>query len=202
MEKKKIILIAISILLITILDACGQKLELTKVNVEKVFSNKYDVGVTSINDTNKSISAIFSSKKDISKTKAKDTLTQIQNTLSKKFVMSTNNTIEIDVKGHTLIKDNYGKMQIGEDPKINIKESLYPITPIYSMSHKLNLLKLDEYNIKVTATDYEDSDLTNKIIIKNKDVLTKLGPQTLIYEVADSDGNTVTNNKLKIEVIR
>jgi len=202
MKKEKIILIAISLLIITFLPACGAKLELTKANIEKTFSSKYDVGVSSINDTNKSISVILSSKNDIPKANAKDTLTQIQTTLSNKFDISNNNIIEVNVKGHTLIKDTNGKIQVGEGPKINIKESLFPISPVYSMSNKFNLLKLDEYNIKVTATDYEDGDLTNKITIKNKDILTKLGTQNLIYEVADSDGNTATNNSLKVEVIK
>lgn len=202
MKKKNIILIATSLLLIIVLTACGEKLELTKTNIQKTFNNKYDVEVNSINSTNKSISAIFNSKKDIQKDKANENLTQIKNTLQKKFDISNSNSIEIKLNKHTLIKDSYGKIQIGENPKIIVKESLSPIRPVYSISNKFNLLNLDQYNIKVTATDYEDGNLTNKIKIKNNDVLTKLGTQTLIYEVTDSDGNNVINNALKIEVIR
>ena len=142
MKKKNIILITLSLLLIAILTACGEKLELTKANVQKVFKNNYDVEVASINSTNKNISAVFNSKKDIQKDKAKDNLAQIKTTLQKKIDISDNNLIEIKLNKHTLIKDNYGKIQIGEPPKINIKESLSPIRPVYSISNKYNLLNL------------------------------------------------------------
>ena len=61
--------------------------------------------------------------------------------------------------------------------------------PKYSMSTKFNLFNPIK-GATVTATDDEDGDITNKVKLKNSEVLTKLGKQTLIYEVIDSDGNT------------
>lgn len=53
---------------------------------------------------------------------------------------------------------------------------------------------------KITSTDLEDGDLTTKIKLINRDALNKIGKQTLIYEVTDSDGNTTINNGLNITV--
>lgn len=53
---------------------------------------------------------------------------------------------------------------------------------------------------KITSTDLEDGDLTTKIKLINRDALNKIGKQTLIYEVTDSDGNTAINNGLNITV--
>ena len=69
------------------------------------------------------------------------------------------------------------------------------------MATKFNLLNPSEH-VKVTAKDVEDGDITNKIKLKNSDVLTKIGEQKLNYEVTDSDGNTITNNDLKLQITK
>lgn len=214
MKNSKIILIAISLLIIATFVGCSnisggirpKKLELTKENIQKVFSEKYKVGVYSIdNESNKpiSISVNFGSKNYVPKNKAKEELAQVESTLHKNFTISNLNIIDIELKGqHTLIKDNYGKIQIGDIPQINIQEPTFYIPQAYPMYTKLNILTLNRDNIKITATDYEDGDLTNKIKLRNSNVLTKIGKQTLIYEVTDKDGNTVANNDLTIEITK
>ena len=207
MKNSKIILIATSLLIIAMFTACGsilptKKLALTKENIQKVFVNAYGVEIYLLDSPNKSISANFYTKTDIPKDKVKDALVQIKSNLHKNFDMSNNNIIEIDTKEHTLIKDNKGKIQIGDLPQISIQEPTLYIPQMYSMSTKFNILTLNRDDMKITATDYEDGDLTNKIKLKNSNVLTKIGKQTLIYEVTDSDGNTITNNDLSIEVTK
>lgn len=207
MKNSKIILIAIFLLIIAMLTACGsiiptKKLALTRANIQKVFVNTYGVEIYLLDSPNKSISANFYPKTDIPKDKVKDALTQIKSTLHKNFDISNNNIIEIDIKEHTLIKDNNGKIQIGDLPQINIQEPTFYIPQTYFMSTKFNILTLNRADMKITATDYEDGDLTNKIKLKNSNVLTKIGTQTLIYEVTDSNGNTVTNNDLTINVTK
>ena len=200
MKNSKIMFIGISLLLIIMLTACGttKKLTLTSENIQKVFNNTFNVGIYSISDQNKSISAIFNAKQNIPKSKAKEELTQVEGTLHKNFAISNSNSIDIEVKGHTLIQDDYGKIQIGQAPEINISVPIIYLND-YSMSTKFNLLSPVE-NSKITATDPEDGDLTSKIKLKNSYVLTEIGTHTLIYEVTDSSGNTVTNNELTITV--
>jgi len=202
MKNSKIMFIGISLLLIIMLTACGttKKLTLTSENIQKVFNNTFNVGIYSISDQNKSISAIFNAKQNIPKSKAKEELKQVEGTLHKNFAISNSNSIDIEVKGHTLIQDDYGKIQIGQIPEINISVPIIYLND-YSMSTKFNLLSPVE-NSKITATDPEDGDLTSKIKLKNSYVLTEIGTHTLIYEVTDSNGNTVTNNELTITVIK
>jgi hypothetical protein len=176
-----------------------EKLALTKENVQKVFINQYEVGIKAIFEENKSISGVFISKKDIPKNKAKATLKEIESTLHKNFDVSNDNLIEISRNGHTIIKNNSGKIQIGEAPLIEILEPLD--FHKYSSASKFNLLNPAK-NVQVTAKDYEDGDITSKIKLQNSDVLTKTGEQKLIYEVTDSDGNIKTNNGLKIEITK
>ena len=200
MRNSKIMFIGISLLLIIMLTACGntKKLTLTSENIQKVFNNTFNVGIYSISDQNESISAIFNAKQNIPKSKAKEELTQVEGTLHKNFTISNSNSIDIEVKGHTLIQDDYGNIQIGQIPEINISVPIIYLND-YSMSTKFNLLSPVE-NSKITATDPEDGDLTSKIKLKNSYVLTEIGTHTLIYEVTDSAGNTITNNELTITV--
>ena len=200
MRNSKTMFIGISLLLIIMLTACGntKKLTLTSENIQKVFNNTFNVGIYSISDQNESISAIFNAKQNIPKSKAKEELTQVEGTLHKNFTISNSNSIDIEVKGRTLIQDDYGKIQIGQIPEINISVPIIYLND-YSMSTKFNLLSPVE-NSKITATDPEDGDLTSKIKLKNSNVLTEIGTHTLIYEVTDSNGNTVTNNELTITV--
>lgn len=176
-----------------------EKLALTKENVQKVFANQYDVGINTILAKHKSISGVFISKKDIPKNKSNEALKEIENTLHKNFDINNDNLIEISRNGHTIIKDDSGKIQIGEAPLIEIQEPLD--SHKYSMATKFNLLNPSE-NVQVTAKDDEDGDITSKIKLKNSDVLTKIGEQKLIYEVTDSDGNRETNNDLKLEITK
>lgn len=207
-KTNKLLLIIVAVSLLFSITGCSssasdntktEKLELTKENVQKVFASQYDVGIKAILDEHKSISGVFISKKDISKNKAKETLKEIENSLHKNFDISNDNIIEILRNGHTIIKDNSGKIQIGEAPLIEIQEPLD--FHKYSSASKFNLLNPAK-NVQVTAKDYEDGDITSKIKLKNSDVLTKTGEQELIYEVTDSDGNTETNNGLKIEITK
>ena len=176
-----------------------EKLALTKENVQKVFATQYDVGINSILVEHKSFSGVFISKKDIPKDKARETLKEIENTLHKNFDISNDNLIDISRNGHTIIKNDSGKIQIGEAPLIEIQEPLD--FHKYSMATKFNLLNPTK-NVQVTAKDVEDGDITSKIKLKNSEVLTKIGEQKLIYEVTDSDGNTETNNAFKIEITK
>lgn len=176
-----------------------EKLALTKENVQKVFATQYDVGINSILVEDKSLSGVFISKKDIPKDKAKETLKEIENTLHKNFDISNDNLIDISRNGHTIIKNDFGKIKIGEAPLIEIQEPLD--FHKYSMVTKFKLLNPSK-NVQVTAKDVEDGDITSKIKLKNSEVLTKIGEQKLIYEVTDSDGNTETNNAFKIEITK
>jgi hypothetical protein len=215
MEKNKInklplIMAAVSISILFSITGCSsssssntktEKLALTKENVKKVFSDEYDVGVDAIFDEHKSVSIVLNSKKDIPKNKENETLKEVENTLHKNFDISNDNKIDISRNGLTIIKKYSGKIQKGEAPLIEIPLPTLLELPQYSMATKFNLLKPVEH-VQVSAKDDEDGDITSKIKLKNPNVLTKIGNQTLIYEVTDSDGNIEINNNLKIEITK
>jgi len=177
-----------------------EKLQLTKENVQKVFSNQYNVRISEINNGRKSINASFVTKANIPKNKSKETLKDIEDNLNSKFDVNNKHNISINiyVNDNILIEDTYGKIQIGEAPKIYVS-TVYMYDTDYSMSKKFNLLNPFD-TIKVTANDKEDGDITNKIKLKNPEVLTKIGQHKLIYVVVDSDGNITMDDELNINV--
>jgi hypothetical protein len=184
-----------------------KKLELTEENVKKVFSDKYELLVVSIYGKNKGISGGFIPKEDIPKNKGKEKLEEIENTLQKNFNIGNENNIEIlnDNKNGshriTVIKKFHGKIQIGTIPFFGFNGTPHTEILKYSMSTKFNLLNPYK-DITLIATDEEDGNITSKIKLKNPEVLSKIGVNSLIYEVMDSDNNTVTDNSLKIEVTK
>ncbi|MCB2309254.1 DUF5011 domain-containing protein [Clostridium estertheticum] len=209
-NKLKLIMAAVSIAILFSITGCSksassntktEKLALTKENVQKVFADEYDVGVDAIFDEHKSVSIVLNSKKDIPKDKKNETLKEVETTLHKNFDISNDNKIDISRNGLTIIKKYSGKIQKGQAPLIEIPLPTLLELPQYSMSTKFNLLNPVEH-VQVSAKDDEDGDITSKIKLKNPNVLTKTGNQTLIYEVTDSDGNTETNNDLKIEITK
>ena len=180
-----------------------EKLELTKENVQKVFSSQYNVRVSEINNERKSINASFVTKANIPnipKNKSKETLKDIEDNLNSKFDVNNKHNISINiyVNDNILIEDTYGKIKIGEAPKIYVS-TVYMYDTAYSMSKKFNLLNPFD-TIKVTANDKEDGDITNKIKLKNPEVLTKIGQHKLIYVVVDNDGNITMDDELNINV--
>lgn len=202
-NKKVILLIAVVSLLFTITGCSNSKpkqLAFTEKNVQKVFSNQYNVRIADLNSERKSINANFDTKTNIPKNKAKETLKSIEDTLNKKFGVNNKHNISINiyVNNNILIEDTYGKIQIGENPKIHVSTS-YMYDTTYSMSKKFDLLNPFD-TIKVTASDKEDGDITNKIKLKNSEVITKIGQHKLIYEVVDSDGNITVDDELNINV--
>ncbi|HEY5588577.1 MAG TPA: hypothetical protein VIK86_06445 [Candidatus Paceibacterota bacterium] len=209
MKNRKTIVIAI-LLLIVMFAGCSkstvstngksEKLVLTKENIQKVFSEEYDVTIKALDSKNESVDASFTTKEDITKDKAKEKLKEIEDTLQKKFgvINKKNCFIVIYSNEKTVVSDYYGKIQMGEVPTIDIKNSYYNYS--YSIANKFNLLNPFE-DTQLTAKDKEDGDITSKIKLKNPEILTKIGQQTLIYEVTDSDDNIVTNN-IKIEITK
>ncbi|HEY8893136.1 MAG TPA: hypothetical protein VIM70_23190 [Clostridium sp.] len=177
-----------------------EKLTFTEKNVEKVFSNQYNVRISDLNSERKSINVSFDTKTNIPKSKGKETLKSIEDTLNKKFDVNNKHNISINIyaNDNILIEDNYGKIQIGEAPKIYVS-TVYMYDTTYSMSKKFDLLNPFDA-IKVTADDKEDGDITNKIKLKNTEAITKRGQHKLIYEIIDSDGNVTTDDELSINV--
>jgi len=211
MKKNKLILTmtAVSILILFSITGCSssasrnaktEKLPLTKENVQKVFSEQYNVRISEINNERKSINASFVTKANIPKNKSKETLKDIEDTLNTKFDVNNkhNISININVNDNILIDDTYGKIQIGEAPKIYVSTG-YMYDTTYFISKKFNLLNPFD-TIKLTANDREDGDITNKIKLKNAEVLTKIGQHKLIYVVVDSDGNITMDDELSINV--
>lgn len=209
-NKLKLIMAAVSISILFSITGCSssassntetktEKLELTEENVQKVFDDEYNVRIKAVDNEQKSINVSFDTKSNIPKDKSKEMLKKIEDTLNKKFDVNNkhNSIINIYVNHDILIKNHYGKIQIGEKPIIN--NSNYMYVTDYSMSTKFNLLNPFE-NVEITATDKEDGDLTSKIKLKNPEILTKIGVYQLNYEVTDSDGNIVNNDELKINV--
>ena len=204
-----------------ILTGCGRsaanntktgKLALTKENVQKVFQkafgDEYELLDVSVYEPIKSISVGLISEKDIPKNKGSEKLKEVENILHKNFDIGDRNSIEIvnDNKNGshriTVIKEYIGKIiQIGQKPNFTISDPQNIKILKYSMSTKFNLLNPYK-NITLIAKDEEDGDITSKVKLKNPEVLNKLGEQSLIYEVTDSDNNTVTENYYKIEVTK
>jgi len=210
MRKRKILLLTVITLLISMLAGCGnsvtttnttkvKKIALTEENIQKVFVDKYEVGVNTILDEHKSIDAIFKPKENIKKKEARSALKEIENTLHKNFDIANDNSIEISYNGNTIIKSDGVKIQIGGAPNIEVGQT-YGFH-YYSMATKFNLINPAD-GVQVSAKDDEDGDITSKMKLKNPEVLTKTGKQNLIYEVTDSDGNTVTCDDLKVEITK
>lgn len=205
MKNNKIVLIVITLLLIVALAACGnnnaktiKKIPLTSQNVQKVFNNQYNVEHINLDSNN--VTATFVSKNKVSRKDAANLIKDIQAKINENFTITNSNDITLDNNDYTQIgvTDNNNKITIGAEPSIYIKTKEY--THNYSMSSKFNLLK-PAGDVTITAKDSEDGNLTSKIKLKNDDVLTKLGSQTLTYTVTDSDGNTTTSN-LDLEITK
>jgi hypothetical protein len=183
------------------------KLPLTKENVQKVFSEQYYVRVDAIDEpteTDKgSVEITFGTKKNVNRKDSPKLIKDIRKELHENFDIGSDNHIELYNYNKKLLGstqyDN-DKIEIGEIPYINIEHLISMELPKYSMSTKFNLFNPIK-GATVTATDDEDGDITNKVKLKNSEVLTKLGKQTLIYEVIDSDGNTRTS-ELDIEITK
>lgn len=209
--KKIIVLMISSLLVVTMFAGCrssdSAKLPLTKENIEKVFSDQYYVGIEGINQGTEidkgSIQATFVTKKDVNRKDSPKLIKEIREKLHANFDIGSNNHIELYSYNKKLLGSTQAdndKVVIGSVPYININHLLSMELPKYSMSTKFNLLNPVK-GAKVTATDNEDGNITSKVKLKNSEILTKLGEQTLIYEVTDSDGNIVTN-ELDIEVTK
>lgn len=205
-NKLKLIMAAVSISILFSITGCSssassntetktEKLELTEENVQKVFADEYTL--SSINLEWGNVRATFTTKKNVDRKETTKLIKDIESKAQKNFKVSDPSTIELkNINNVFLGHTENGKILIGYSPDIQIEKKYY--TYSYSMSKKFNLLNpIDD--VKVTATDSEDGDITSKIKLKNPDVLTKIGEQTLNYEVTDSDGNT-DNNELKINV--
>lgn len=208
MKIRKIILIAIPLLLLIMFTSCGnsdmttnintQKLALTNKNIQKVFSNQYIV--ENINIYHSNVTATFVTKGNTNRKESPKLIEDIQAKMHENFIVNNLNRITLDNFDYILLGTfRNEKLIIGYVPDIYIKTNDY--FHKYSKATKFNLLN-PTGDMKIIATDLEDGDLTNKIILKNSDVLTKLGTQTLTYAVTDSDGNTITNNDIKIEITK
>ena len=213
-NKLKLIMAAVSISILFSITGCSssassntktEKLALTKENVQKVFSDKYNVRISEVDNERKSINASFDTKTNIPKNKSKETLKDIEDTLNKKFDVNNKQNIYIciyKVNDDILIKDYYGKIQVGEKPEIYIKTPNEFGNISYSMSKKFNLLNPVK-NVTVSAKDKEDGDITSKIKLKNPEVLTKTSDfEKLIYVVTDSDGNISDGEEVIINVMK
>lgn len=208
MKENKLILTmaAVSILILFNITGCSsskvsttkiEKLAVTKENVQKVFSEQYKLSSIDVDWGN--VSATFTTKKDVNRNVARKLIKDIESKAQKNFKVTQPSSIKLNnindvLLGHT----ENGKIFIGETPSISIETQEYVHT--YSMKTKFNLLNPTS-DVKVTSTDSEDGDLTSKIKLKNPDVLTKIGEQTLTYNVTDSDGN-IGSTDLKIEIIK
>lgn len=183
------------------------KLPLTKENIQKVFSNEYDVEVDGIEEPTatgkQSVEVTFVTRKNVNRKDSSKLIKDIRKKLHENFDVGSNNNLQLNNSNNKLLgstQSDNDKIEIGEIPVLSINQPIFVELPKYSMSTKFNLLK-PVNEVTVTAKDEEDGDITNKIKLKNSEVLTKLGKQTLIYEVTDSDGNTRTN-ELDIEVTK
>ena len=175
-----------------------QKLALTNKNIQKVFSNQYIVENINIHHSN--VTATFVTKENTNRKESPKLIEDIQAKMHENFIVDDLNNIKLDNFDYVLLGAIHNKkLIIGYVPNIYIKTNDY--FHMYSKATKFNLLN-PTGDMKIIATDLEDGDLTNKIKLKNSDVLTKLGTQTLTYTVTDSDGNTITNNDIKIEITK
>ena len=174
-----------------------EKFAVTKENVQKVFGEQYNL--SSIVVDWGTVSATFTSKKDINKKEVRKLIKDIESKAQKNFKVTQPSSIKFNnidnvLLGHT----ENGEIFIGYSPDISIEKKYYVYK--YSMANKFNLLNPVD-DVKVTATDSEDGDVTSKIKLKNPEVLTKIGEQTLNYEITDSDGN-VDDIDFKLEITK
>ena len=202
---KLILIIAVVAILFSITGCSGsassntktEKLALTKENVQKVFSDEYSL--SSINLDWGNVRATFTTKKDVNRKEATKLIKDIESKAQKNFKVTVPSSIELKNIDNVLIgHTGDGKIFIGYSPDISIEKKYYVYK--YFMANKFNLLNPVD-DVKVTATDSEDGDVTSKIKLKNPEVLTKIGEQTLNYEVTDSDGNT-DDNAFKVEITK
>jgi len=208
MEKNKSILTMAAVLISILFSITGcssstasytktEKLAVTKENVQKVFSEQYNLSSIDVDWGN--VSATFTTKKDVNRKEARKLIKDIESKAQKNFKVTQPSSIKLNnidnvLLGHT----GDGKIFIGYSPDISIGTQEY--VHKYSITTKFNLLNPTR-DVKITADDAEDGNLTSKIKLKNPEALTKIGEQTLNYEITDSDGN-VDNTDLKIEITK
>lgn len=209
---KRIMLLITSFLLLIMLAGCRSsdnsngKLPLTKENVQKVFADQYAVEVEAIyapTATDKgSIQATFVTRKNVIRKDSPKLIAEIRKELHENFDLNSRNIIQLNNYNNKLLgradSDN-DKVVIGESPVINFANNPMLAYPKRSINDKnFDLLK-PAGDVKVTATDDEDGDITNKVKLKSDIDINKVGSQTLVYEVTDSDGNT-KDYELNIEI--
>lgn len=208
MKKNKLILTiaAVSILILFSITGCSsssssntkiEKLAVTKENVQKVFGEQYNL--SDIDTDWGNVSATFTTKKNVNRKEATKLINDIESKAQKNFKVTNPSSIQLNNIDNVLIgRSENGKIFIGDSPSISIETQEYVHT--YSMKTKFNLLNPTS-DVKITATDPEDGNLTSKIKLKNPEVLTKIGEQTLTYNITDSDGN-LDSKDLKIEITK
>lgn len=205
-KTNKLILIIAAVLIVFNIVGCSrsesssnktEKLVLTKENIQKAFSDQYIVDPIDLEWGN--ISATFTTKKNVNRKEATNLIKEIELKIQKNFTVVNSNSIKLKNIDNVLLGQTENKgISIGYLPDIYIETKEY--VHKYSISTKFNLLNPSS-DVKITAKDSEDGDLTNKIKLKNIDVSTKIGKQTLNYEVIDSDGN-IKNTDLDIEITK
>jgi len=175
----------------------SEKLAVTKENVQKVFSEQYNLSSIDVDWGN--VSATFTTKKDVNRKEATKLIKDIELKAQKNFKVNDPSSIKLNNIDNVLLgHSEKNKVVIGYLPDISIGTQEY--VHKYSITTKFNLLNPTS-DVKITADDAEDGNLINKIKLKNPEVLTKIGDQTLTYEVTDSDGNTDSTD-LKIEITK
>jgi len=206
MKINKLILIIAAFLILFSIAWCSrsessnnktEKLTLTKENIQKVFSEQYNVNFIDLEWGN--VSATFTTKENVNRKEAIVLIKDIELKIHKNFTVVDPNSIKLKNVDNVLLGQiENKKISVGYSPDIYIgtKEYIHR----YSIETKFNLLNPSS-DVKITSKDPEDGNLTNKIKLKNNDVLTKIGKQTLNYEVIDSDGN-IKNTYLNIEITK
>ncbi|MDS0528323.1 hypothetical protein NNC19_21790 [Clostridium sp. SHJSY1] len=215
--KKKLILMSALIIALSSFTGCGssgtsttekkieEKLPLTKENLTSVFS-EYEYNVfAEINEEAKSIQADFIKKNDVERGKEKEELAKIEDILHERFDINeddTHNNINCKYDYKIIVCRNFDKIAVREKPVIHVENKGQYYTYVeYKLNNKFDILNPYK-DLKVTANDEEDGDLTSKIKIKNPEILNDVGEKKkLIYEVTDSDGNTATE-KFSVDVIK
>lgn len=213
MKKNKTnkLILLISILLLIGVTGCSsststntkkiEKLAFTKENIQKVLNNKYNIyGMNEYKG--RILLNIQSENTTFTKEQAKKELKRIEKILNENISIKGIDDIRIKNKNNLLaISYLQGKIQIGEEPIIGNAYGRVPIYSEYVIGTKFDYLNPAE-GIKIIVTDKEDGDITNKVKLENPEVLKTEGVQTLIYEVSDSDGNTVTDSDITVNVTR
>lgn len=205
-KTSKLIIVIATISLMFGITGCGSKtvsntktvkLTVTKENVQKVFGEQYNLSSIDVDWGN--VSATFTTKKNVDRKEAIKLIKDIQLKSKNNFKATNPCDIKLNNIDNTLLgvsEDN--KIFMGYGPEVTIEKQY--ATYKYSMATKFNLLN-PSGDVKVTATDSEDGDITSKIKLENSEVLKKIGDQTLTYEVTDSDGNTGSQD-LNIEITK